>query len=525
MIAHVATNSVGYAIAWAVDVVAGLPTRRSVRHRALRPQRPAWPGSLDGRESVACRADGPADRDVRLRVRRAHRRPGAVIDLLPAEDLVYIGDTGRYPYGPSRSAEVAGFARELAWSLVKDHDVKAVVVACNTAAAAGLDDLRAALPVPVLDVVEPGRAGARAGHAQRAGRRHRHRRHGRVGRLRARRRRRRRPGRRRAHVAAARASSSSSSAARPPATRSRCSPSGCWRRSGRRRRRAAARLHPLPVPRPGDRRRDGPGRDARSARPTRPPSPPAACSASSACCAPTATHVGEHRFLSSGDIDVVPRPRRPPARPRAQPHRTRWRPAHRTRRPERIAMPRPDGRAPDELRPITFERDFTEMAAGCVLVTFGRTRVLCTASIDEDVPRWMRGSGKGWVTAEYSMLPGLVARAGRPRGGQGQAERAHGRDPAADRPLPAGRVRHARARRAPGRRRLRRAAGRRRHAHGEHLRRLPRAARRPRPARRRRRHRRPTRCTRTARRSASASSAARRCSTCPYVEDSRPRST
>lgn len=69
-------------------------------------------------------------------------------------------------------------------------------------------------------------------------------------------------------------------------------------------------------------------------------------------------------------------------------------------------MPRPDGRADDELRPITFERDYTEMAAGSVLVSFGRTRVLCTASIDDDVPRWMRNSGKGWVTAEYSMLPG-----------------------------------------------------------------------------------------------------------------------
>jgi len=67
---------------------------------------------------------------------------------------------------------------------------------------------------------------------------------------------------------------------------------------------------------------------------------------------------------------------------------------------------RPDGRRPDELRPISFERDFTEMASGSVLVSFGRTRVLCTASVDEDVPRWMKGSGKGWVTAEYSMLPG-----------------------------------------------------------------------------------------------------------------------
>jgi len=69
-------------------------------------------------------------------------------------------------------------------------------------------------------------------------------------------------------------------------------------------------------------------------------------------------------------------------------------------------MTRPDGRAPDQLRPITFERDFTRMSAGSCLVSFGETRVLCTASVDEDVPRWMKGKGKGWVTAEYSMLPG-----------------------------------------------------------------------------------------------------------------------
>jgi ribonuclease PH len=69
-------------------------------------------------------------------------------------------------------------------------------------------------------------------------------------------------------------------------------------------------------------------------------------------------------------------------------------------------MARPDGRQADELRPMSFERDYTEMAAGSVLVTVGKTRVLCTASIDENVPRWMKGKGKGWVTAEYSMLPG-----------------------------------------------------------------------------------------------------------------------
>jgi len=67
---------------------------------------------------------------------------------------------------------------------------------------------------------------------------------------------------------------------------------------------------------------------------------------------------------------------------------------------------RADGRANNELRPLSFERDFTVFAAGSVLVSFGRTRVLCTASVAEEVPRWLKGSGRGWVTAEYSMLPG-----------------------------------------------------------------------------------------------------------------------
>lgn len=79
---------------------------------------------------------------------------------------------------------------------------------------------------------------------------------------------------------------------------------------------------------------------------------------------------------------------------------------------------RPDGRRPDELREITFERDFTDSSHGSTLVTFGRTRVLCTAMVDPDVPRWMRGKGKGWVTAEYSMLPGASPeRIGRERRG------------------------------------------------------------------------------------------------------------
>jgi ribonuclease PH len=70
---------------------------------------------------------------------------------------------------------------------------------------------------------------------------------------------------------------------------------------------------------------------------------------------------------------------------------------------------RRDGRTPEQRRPATFERDFTVFAPGSVLVTTGQTRVLCTASVEERVPPWMRGSGKGWVTAEYSLLPGSSA--------------------------------------------------------------------------------------------------------------------
>jgi glutamate racemase len=80
----------------------------------------------------------------------------AVLDLLPAEDLVYIGDTGRYPYGPRPLDEVRSFTIELATSLVDDFGVKAIIVACNTAASAGLDDVRTSIPVPIIDVIAPG---------------------------------------------------------------------------------------------------------------------------------------------------------------------------------------------------------------------------------------------------------------------------------------------------------------------------------------------------------------------------------
>ncbi|WP_201774288.1 ribonuclease PH [Demequina flava] len=66
---------------------------------------------------------------------------------------------------------------------------------------------------------------------------------------------------------------------------------------------------------------------------------------------------------------------------------------------------RADGRTPDQLRPVSFERGFQRNAEGSCLVTFGGTRVLCSASFTEGVPRWKKGSGEGWVTAEYAMLP------------------------------------------------------------------------------------------------------------------------
>ena len=66
---------------------------------------------------------------------------------------------------------------------------------------------------------------------------------------------------------------------------------------------------------------------------------------------------------------------------------------------------RPSGRAPDEMRAITIETGYTKHAEGSCLISFGETRVLCTASVEERIPPWLRGKGEGWVTGEYSMLP------------------------------------------------------------------------------------------------------------------------
>jgi ribonuclease PH len=95
---------------------------------------------------------------------------------------------------------------------------------------------------------------------------------------------------------------------------------------------------------------------------------------------------------------------------------------------------RPDGRAEDELRPVTWELGFQEWAAGSVLISMGRTRVLVAATVADEAPRWLRGTGKGWVTGEYSMLPAATlersmreVNKGRPGGRTQEIQRLIGR--------------------------------------------------------------------------------------------------
>jgi len=97
-------------------------------------------------------------------------------------------------------------------------------------------------------------------------------------------------------------------------------------------------------------------------------------------------------------------------------------------------MTRPDARAADELRPVSWELGFQEWAAGSVLFSMGRTRVLCAASVSEDAPRWLKGTGSGWVTGEYSMLPAATnerspreVNKGRPGGRTQEIQRLIGR--------------------------------------------------------------------------------------------------
>src|SRR4028119_425262 len=99
---------------------------------------------------------------------------------------------------------------------------------------------------------------------------------------------------------------------------------------------------------------------------------------------------------------------------------------------------RPSGRAPDQMRKITMEPGFTRHAEGSCLVGFGDTRVLCTASVESNVPPFLRGKGQGWVTAEYGMLPRAThtrgrreAAAGKQSGRTQEIQRPSGRAPPA----------------------------------------------------------------------------------------------
>jgi ribonuclease PH len=94
---------------------------------------------------------------------------------------------------------------------------------------------------------------------------------------------------------------------------------------------------------------------------------------------------------------------------------------------------------PDELRPLLLEANWLEQPHGSVLYSQGKTKVLCTASIEEGVPRWLMGKGRGWMTAEYSLLPASTGERTQREGVARQAGRAHGRDPAPDRPARCGR--------------------------------------------------------------------------------------
>ena len=330
---------------------------------------------------------------------------------LPAEDFVYLADSARFPYGARRGEELERFALEVAEELIARR-VKLLVVACNSATAAALPALRerlmqTTLGVDVLGVVQPGAVQAVAAT-----------RNGRVGLLAT------------PATVASEAYGRAIAQADPfvrltsvacpdlaaiieagfpfdqhvvDTVRSYCQPLraaevdtvvlGCThyplvrpmlqrmlgrgvniivsgdpaRTPGR----ARARL---PRPRESARRRARPGRR------------------------------GPLLVPVHGRRRGVPRARHalPPA---AAERRRAGQPRHPRAGGPRVSAVRSGGRAPDALRPTTIEPGFVRTATGSALISCGETRVICTASAQESVPRWLMGKGRGWVTAEYGMLP------------------------------------------------------------------------------------------------------------------------
>ena len=165
---------------------------------------------------------------------------------------------------------------------------------------------------------------------------------------------------------------------------------------------------------------------------------------------------------------------------------------------------RPSGRAPDQMRDLASSPASPATPRASCLVSFGDTRVLCTASVEDKVPPFLRGKGQGWVTAEYGMLPRATHTRGRREAAKGKQS---GRTQEIQRLIGRSLARRGRSEKLGERQiiaRLRRHPGRRRHPHRGDLRRLGRAAARGRQAAARRRSR-PTRSAPRSRRSAAAS--------------------
>ncbi len=320
---------------------------------------------------------------------------------LPHEDFLYLGDTARFPYGDRSADELLGFARELAGILL-ERGAKLLVVACNSATAAALPALREELEgrLPVVGVVTPESRLAAAATVN-----------GRVG------------------LIATPATVASGAYARALAE---AAPEAELHAV------ASAELAPLiqeggevdsrvvscveglcrplrqagvdtvilgcthyPLVRPVLQRALGRGVSIVS-------SGEAIASEvdvrlHDAGVAQDADRRGSYRFLATGRSRRVP-----PARdsiPSAA-HRCRGARGRGAGREERrMSGPRNDGRSPAELREVVITPGFVRSATGSALIEAGGTRVICTASVDESVPRWMAGKGRGWVTAEYSMLP------------------------------------------------------------------------------------------------------------------------
>ena len=392
---------------------------------------------------------------------------------------MYFADSARVPYGPRPREEIEAFSLEVAEELLARR-IKLLVVACNSASSAALPALRdrmmqTTLGVDVLGVVQPGAVQAVAAT-----------RNGRVGYMAT-----------QATVASG-AYEKAIAAADPFVTVTGVACPGLVpliergvavrRGDGRR----GAPLHPAAARGAGG--HGDPRLHALSADPRR------CCSACSAAgCEIVSSgdaisrqveHVlgsrglgnpssveGDYRFLTLRGPRGAARVRHALPAAAGRPGRAR-RDAGGARMTK--VRERSGGRAADELRPVTIEPGFVRTATGSALITCGGTRVICTASVQESVPRWMIGQGPRLADRRVRDAARVDRRAQAARHLQGQAGRPRDRDPAPDRPQPARRRRPRGARRAHDLRRLRRAGGRRRHAlRGDHRRLRGARARRP----------------------------------------------